>query len=356
MKSHRHPTHYLAAGLLAVAGVLLASTAIASVPVVNAPSQGLTLQHELDSWSSPVLPQMAAANADPDLLAQAGGDSPVDVYGFKRKSPTRAFLQSFLIPGWGQLYAKSAIWKPVLFVGIEAAGWAGYSSFHGKGSDKEKEYQAFADAHWSGDDYVQGLKQSFYLGTVIEGTDDAHLDTLKYRWNIDNQGHYEEQSFSHHAFYKNDGSKVPTDEYYENVGKYDQFNFGWDDYRDTLIAAFGSSDISAVPVRSNYAYSGPDGEQRYIADSSKLATRSRNRQAFLTMRGKANDEFNKANTMLVATVANHLFSAFWAALDARAYNRAQDQFSRIEPKVILVKSQADPNKLVPQFWLSYRFK
>jgi hypothetical protein len=341
---------------LAILGAMLITrTALSSVQPANAPVHEATLQDELNSWTSPVLPQMAAARAEPELLAQAGTTNPVDVYGFKRKSPARAFLQSFLIPGWGQLYAKSSFWKPVLFVGIEAAGWAGYASYHGKGRDQEKLFKAYATDHWSGDRYVQGLKQSFYLGTVIEGTDDGHLDTLQYRWDIDNHGTFKTQSFSHHAFYKNDGSKVPANEYFENVGKYDQFNFGWDDYRDSLIAAFGSSDISAVPVRGNNAYAGADGEQRYLADSAKLATISRNRNTYLHMRAKANDEYNKADKLLVMTVANHLLSAFWAALDARAYNRAQDQFSRVEPKVILVKSPADPTKLMPQLWLSYRF-
>jgi len=82
---------------------------------------------------------------------------------------------------------------------------------------------------------------------------------------------------------------------------------------------------------------------------------SPNRRTYLTKRDDSNTEFNKANTMLVATVANHLLWGFWAAIDARAFNRAQDQFGRIETNLQLVKSPADPQKYMPYFTMRYKF-
>ncbi len=293
-----------------------------------------TVELSLVSWNSPVLPRIAlSADDEPPFLAQNGsGDgSPVDVYGFNRKSPTRAFLQSFLIPGWGQLYAKSSFWKPIMFVGLEAAGWASYLRFNGNGNDAEDVYRAFADVHWDSTRYIEGLYHTFYRRDKPESIKDAWLDTTTYIV-TDNQNTIFARSLSHHAWYKEDGSRVERDEFYENVGKYHQFNFGWDDFPEV-----------AEELPDN-----PD-------DSAKFEYVSPNRRAYLELRDDANSEFNKANTMLVATVANHMLAGFWAALDARAYNRAQDQFSHIEPKLRLVKSPSNPKKLMPYLTVGYRF-
>lgn len=314
----------------AVGGAVVSSTANAATDNA-APS---TIDLSLASWSSPILPRVVLANDEESLLlAQNGplGSDPVDVYGFQRKSPTRAFLQSFLIPGWGQLYAKSSIWKPIMFVGIEAATWAGNMKYRGNGHDLEDEYRAFADDHWDSTRYVDGLYYTFYRRDKPESIKDAWLDTTTYI-TTDNQNNITARSLSHHAWYKSDGSKVDRDEYYENIGKYNQFNFGWDDFPKIGTDSF------------------PDHP-----DDSALMYVSPNRRTYLGMRDDANSELNKANKMLVATVANHLLAGFWAALDARAFNRAQDQFGHIESKIRLVKSPSNPKKLMPFVTLGYRF-
>lgn len=334
MKSKSLSVNLTALAILVAVAVAPCAGHATSEPVTS-PS---TVNLSLASWNSPVLARVAFANVDePPMLAQADdlGGKPVDVYGFQRKSPTRAFLQSFLIPGWGQLYAKSSFWKPIMFVGIEAAGWAGYTSFHGKGNDKEDLYRAFADVHWDSLKYVDGLYETFYSHdyppSIKNDGEGAWLDTTTYIV-LNAQNEIVKRSLSHHAWFKEDGSAVDSDEYYENIGKYNQFNFGWDDF-----PAVGSDSFPPHP------------------DSSQLDYVSPNRKSYLQMRDDANSEFNKANTMLVATVANHLLAGFWAALDARAYNRAQDQFGHIEPKLRLVKSPSNPKKLMPYLTVGYRF-
>lgn len=331
-------TMYLIPTALVCAFALMPLLAHATDNVKPEPS---AIDLTLAELNSPVLARVAlSTNEQPPMLAQNDdpGDQPVDVYGFKRKSPTRAFLQSFLIPGWGQLYAKSSIWKPIMFVGLEAAGWAGYTSFHGKGNDAEVVYRAYADEHWDSTRYVEGLYHTFYRRyqspSVIEDGKGAWLDTTTYI-TLDTVGNdvvEVKRSLSHHAWFKEDGSRVESDEYYENIGKYNQFNSGWDDFPEV-----GSENFPDHP------------------DDTLLEQISANRRKYLQLRDDANSEFNKANTMLVATVANHLLAGFWAALDARAYNRAQDQFGHIEPKLRLVKSPSNPKKLMPYLTVGYRF-
>lgn len=320
-----------------IPAILVALTLVPCLAVADAGTAPAlsTVDLTLTSWNSPVLARVSlSAEEIPPYLAQnddgLGGEA-VDVYSFKRKSPTRAFLQSFLIPGWGQVYAKSSIWKPIMFVGLEAAGWAGYASFHGKGNDNEDIYRAFADEHWDSTRYIDGLYHTFYRRDKPESIKNAWLDTTTYVV-LNSNNEIIARSLSHHAWYKEDGSRVEADEYYENIGKYNQFNFGWDDFPE-----IGSEDFPDHP------------------DSSQLNYVSPNRQTYLKLRDDANSEFNKANTMLVATVANHLLAGFWAALDARAYNRAQDQFGQIEPKLRLVKSPSNPKKLMPYLTFGYKF-
>lgn len=323
--------HYLFA--LALVLTLVSTPMIASANTDTSSAQP-TVTLSLASWNSPVLPRIVLSADDaPPFLAQTGEQgAPVDVYGFKRKSPTRAFLQSFLIPGWGQYYARSSFWKPIMFVGIEAAGLAGYMKYRGNGSDAEDLYRDFADVHWDSTRYVDGLYHTFFRRDKPESIKDAWLDTTTYVV-VDNQNNIYPRSLSHHAWYKGDGTRVESNEYYENVGKYNQFNFGWDDF-----PAIGSENF-------------PDNPD----DSAKFEYVSPNRQTYLGMRDDANAEFNKANTMLVATVANHLLAGFWAAFDARSYNRAQDQFSHFEPSLRLVKSPSNPTKLMPFLTVGYRF-
>jgi hypothetical protein len=79
-----------------------------------------------------------------------------------------------------------------------------------------------------------------------------------------------------------------TQQYYEMIGKYDQFRGGWDDYwLDTTI------------------YNTP------------------HREYYNTMRGKANDLLDKAKSFIVFSMVNHIVSAFDAALAAGRHNRSQ---------------------------------
>jgi hypothetical protein len=115
------------------------------------PMAGITLDDLSDGYA---LNSTMALTEEGWLLAQAS-DEPVDmegdVLGYTPKSPRRAFLQSLLIPGWGQWYTGNK-WKPFLFLGLEAAGWMSWSNFRGKGDDLEVIYEAFADSHWTYDD------------------------------------------------------------------------------------------------------------------------------------------------------------------------------------------------------------
>ena len=285
------------------------------------PRPGISL-HDLSAQSN--LGLAFALSDDERLYAQNDDAMTTDysgnVYGYKPKSSRRAFLQSFVIPGWGQWYNGSRI-KPFLFLGLEAAGWYGWSHFRSNGKDLRTKYEAFADdpaTGWDFDKYTNGL-------TVVY---DIVADTIPYNNPaydpINNPDEPEFLVFSHHILPSDLNNKNET--YYENLGKYDQFVFGWSDYP----------------------------EMQEVSDTTGINRLTPNRANYLGQRDDSNREYNKASTVLILTIGNHLLSAFEAAIGAKRYNRAMDQFGSIDTDLRLTQS-ATSTELAPRFTIRYHF-
>ncbi len=217
-----------------------------------------------------------------------------DVYGFKGKSLKKAFLYSLIVPGSGEFYAGSKI-KAALFFGLDVTLWALYFNYHGKGKDKEKEYKTFADQYWSEDEYVQWLIDSLSITS----------DTATY-WDPEKQ---EWTYLSHHLPDKR------TQQYYEMIGKYEQFRWGWTDW---------------------------DAASKF----------SQHRDSYLDMRRISNDWLNKATYSAMISLANHILSAFDAAITVNKYNKKGERFSRIEFKTRLVERDRE---IIPRLSVSMRF-
>ena len=167
------------------------------------------------------------------------------------KRPGISFLTSAIIPGAGQLYNGSKK-RAVAFFAVEVGLWVGYASLQGKGDDKEDEYQALADQYW---DF-----------TRYNPTDD-------------------EQSQGHTIPVTANNSPIKNNEYYENIGKYDKFNRGWE---------------GAVPS----------------ADSTKTEERN----TYLNLRKEANDFFGFATTLASLAIINHIISVGDAIVTAKKLN------------------------------------
>jgi hypothetical protein len=211
-----------------------------------------------------------------------------EIYEFRTKSPFKAFALSLAIPGAGQFYTGSRI-KAGTFFAVDALLWSGYLIYHGKGNDKESEYKVYADLHYSPPTYFQ------WWGGLPESVQD---------------------SFSH-RIYEDPGDPegaIRNHEYYENIGKYSQFQVGWDDIG-----------LNAPPLPL------PGGK-----DSLSV-----HRRTYLDMRKEANDYFSNASTMAMISIANHLISAFDAAIGAKKYNRGTREYS------LKLKSRNIDGKVTP---------
>ncbi len=230
-------------------------------------------------------------------LAQAGSESSTfDIEGessrdqaiAKKKNPHKAFLYSLIIPGTGQLYTGSKI-KALLFFSVEAVSWYGYATYQSNGDDKTALFEAYADERWS---------RERYAGFLITVPPEYH--------------------FTHEL------PETNTQQYYEMIGKYDQFVYGWDD---------------TTPQPAHF-------------DNLPVAY-SEHRLHYEDMRHEANQEYSKSTRMIMAAMLNHLASAFEAALAAKRHNnRVKSLADRLSFKARLARMD---HERVPILTISYKF-
>jgi len=233
---------------------------------------------------------------NPELLfAEDFNDFPMfeeELYKMEHHSVGRAFLYSLILPGAGEIYTGSKL-KAAFFLGVEAFSWYKYISNYGDGQDLEDQYRAYANENWDPGDYRAWLVEEIGIPN----------DSLEYA---------PDSTFTHHL----PGFK--TQQYYEMIGKYDQFIYGWSD------TDYSTGDSSS-PLRNKY----------------------------LSLRDDSNSKFDSARNYAIISIATRILSAFDAALSARKLNKEADRFS----SEVRVKARlADYNgKKMPKLVLTYRF-
>jgi hypothetical protein len=287
--------------LVVFSGTVLSSTAAPVRPLVN---------EEDNSSVSLYLTQMKGANlanlqATDDVdrppsmdMAQKGKQQ--DKY-HESKSPLKAFLYSTIIPGSGQWYTGSKF-KAALFFGVEALTWTGHIVYNNKGNKWTEDFELFANTYWSQDRYEDFLYRNWGVRD-----DDSVYGAIGLR-------------FTHHL------PDTKTQQYFEMIGKYDQFVFGWNDV-DTVLTP-------------------PDSNNYTVAYSA-------NRMHYENMRHKANQMFDRATASLIVTMANHLISGIDAALSARRHNnQMDDQAQRLTFRA--VTAGIDDNYF-PMLTMTYTF-
>ena len=187
------------------------------------------------------------------------------------KSPKKSFLLSAVLPGAGQLYNGSYI-KAAAFLAVEATCWALYIKNDKKGNDIDTEFKAYADNHWSEGEYWDYIAKFSGLGR-------SDVEALR-TW--------EKSHFSHGLHREKD------QQYYEMIGKYDQFNYGWDD-----------SDVALL-------------DEGWV-----ISMRSVNRLTYEDRRKDSNDAFKSATMMATIAIINHIISGGEAAWSSARYNNYQ---------------------------------
>lgn len=201
------------------------------------------------------------------------------------KSPALAGVMSAIIPGSGEFYVGQYL-KAAIFFAVEVALITTAVIYDNKGDDMTADFEAFADEHWSAEDYSQYIMDHWQeLGLseqcFIDIKSDGNLEPWeRVNWNELNQCERMINVFSHQL------PQHGAQQYYELIGKYKQYSSGWDEFN-------GSSYGDVPKIMQEYAQ----------------------------MRGDANSAYNVASKAVVGIYINHLLSAIDAVWSATNYNK-----------------------------------
>jgi hypothetical protein len=233
----------------------------------------------------------------PPIAPSASPDAP-------RRSPVLAGALSLVLPGAGETYAGSYL-LGAAFLALEAAGWFFAIRYNGRGDDATISFQNYADAHWSVVRYAQWLNS---YAKNFDGSEDRLTqipidlatpglsDWQRVDWGTMNKVESAIPVFSH---------RLPThgeQQYFELVGKYDQYSYGWD---DKVTISDGWSDYRTI---------------------------SRNFHDYSLQRDDANSLYKTASTFASLIVVNHVLSAADAAWAAVRFNKHVDFHTRVLPR------------------------
>lgn len=201
----------------------------------------------------------------------------------KEKSVWIGMGLSALVPGAGEFYAKDYL-KAAIFFGIEVASWITYYYFQHTGNVKTNEFQDYANKYWDIHTYGRWLKDQGFQGSGDINPDEPNWQVLQ------SQIHQcESQNFSHTL------PDYGTQQYYELIGKYQNFQAGW-------------TNLSHVPTKDP----GPYYYETY--KDPVFVNYADNRQT-------ANNYYNKGTTMAMIIVANHVLSIGDAAWTVTTFNK-----------------------------------
>jgi hypothetical protein len=261
---------------------------------------------------SPILNagERLTGNARYDLLNIAADSATVQTSVVTRpevpemhlKSPLAAAGMSLVIPGAGQAYTGS-YWKAGIMVCAEIAAITFAVAYTKKGDNKTTEFQNYADEHWSAVRYAEWIKaygtdyspDAAAIASAITINPDVSLPPWQ-RVNFAQINAWEAQTktegFSHLL------PAYGEQQYYELIGKYIQFKFGWDGYKDVFgwtgdVPNSDGKDYFRFPLQMN---------------------------DYSTNRGKANNYYNTAAVAVWAVVINHVTSALEAFFSTRSDN------------------------------------
>jgi hypothetical protein len=200
-----------------------------------------------------------------------------------RKSPVLAAVLSGVVPGAGEYYSHSYL-KSGAFFAAEVVSWILYSSYDRRGDRATGEFQTYADGGWS------VVKYATFAQTLTPAGE-------TYNWKIpgrEDQPPWEQVNWTElnrmeraiGGFFSHTLPMRGDQQYYELIGKYPQYNPGWDD---------GEGPISETNISPHF-------------------------RSYSLMRGYANNLYSKASTALLVAVVNHVLSAADAAWSATRYN------------------------------------
>ncbi|MCP4293063.1 MAG: hypothetical protein GY780_14650 [bacterium] len=194
-----------------------------------------------------------------------------------------SMLASAVLPGLGE--AVMGHKRGYLMMAVDIFAMTQAYGAHQDGEDLRDDYYAFADAHYTDERLVEGYNPAstdqersgegaLYFPGIEPVTDVSELHNLPLYVTPD-------EDFR---------------EYYENLGKWDQFIFGWDDYQRASVD------------RPEYDY-----EPTNTISDLRQPWVSQNRETYRSMRVESNDSFKKRDRWMYVNIGMRVFSVLQVA-------------------------------------------
>lgn len=255
-------------------------------------------QGDLRATTAPE-PLQLTGNLRVDLFADLSVAPPslqIEEASPPRKSPWLAAGLSFVLPGAGEFYAES-YWKSALFLAVEVAAWTVAYTQDRKGDRQTESFEAYANTHWNVVQYAERSQALAPGGGVynwlIAGTE-GRPPWERVNWAELNRMERDIAGTLPGRYYSHTLPLWGEQQYYELIGKYQQFYQGWDDADPSL------DDYDEIAARLQA------GGTRFTYYAGE--------------RGKANDFYSVAGTAVTIAILNHIVSALDAAWSAGSYN------------------------------------
>ena len=221
-----------------------------------------------------------------------------------RVNTSTPMLKSFILPGWGQLSKNDPLWKPILFFSMESIAISSHFHFIKKSDVFRNDFETYADLHWDLKRWYENTKIIFpdRWSDIIIGT---HKLGLKINGEYFNTNKLEILS---KQYQWSDIQVVRDRDFYENIGKYDQFVGGWDDDFDNPFDSKGNW------------YSEKKGDVESV-----ILTKKKN--YYRNLRFKSNLNSHYARYAISVLMLNHFASGLDALISSNSYNSKLGKFS-----------------------------
>ena len=217
----------------------------------------------------------------------------------KNNYPGKPLIMSLILPGTGQYYNKSPMWKTLSFMGVEITSLILWKSFKDKAETLKDDYEEYADTHWSLNNWINNrfnptlVQHEFVSWTnfpalnKLTGTHHLNISITGDLANDLNLTYVSSDSLEIHPDWLESGDiQVSRDRhFYENIGKYDQFLGGWSD------------------ANSEWYW-----EEKDVGDSTEIIIKTPLKADYIEQRYRSNQMLNMAKYSITVIMFNHVFS------------------------------------------------
>ena len=238
----------------------------------------------------------------------------------------KPLVMSLLLPGAGQFYNKSPIWKTVSFLAVEFGSVLAYNHFNNQAKSLRKDNQKFADENWNLGTWITNRFDTparmydnmswtnFPSLNKLNGTHDIKLIISGDLANELNLTKVSSDSLEINPdwYYTGDLIEVRDRHFYENISKYDQFLGGWSDARNEWY-----------------------WEEKNVGDSIEVVIKTPLKESFINERFKTNQKLNAAKYCINALMFNHVISVIDAVWSSQR-NVKKDNQTNIKTQFNLV--------------------